>query len=241
MEYALQHVFGAKLHSWLASLTSGMRPVRRHQGDSSQEDVLTHHRPGLFREGLIVHEQCSSRRKLTLGQFIIEPFDVGQEGRVKGITFNSWIEKCFVCVCPHRDWQQCSVWTESFFICCNHVTWPFSLWPVYSAFFFLCSGGGKTRILFFTKVLVYTQTKGFASLHVALTHLLRGKPVVLIACDLWSLRESFSLGLVDGCQRRPSDCRSLGFCCVLTCTGCRCSCNAQVRSSHWAFEAISFQ
>lgn len=41
MEYALKHVFGVKLHSWLASLTSGMRPVRRHQGDSSQEDALT--------------------------------------------------------------------------------------------------------------------------------------------------------------------------------------------------------
>lgn len=43
MEYARKHVFRAKLHSWLVSLTSGMRPVRRHQGDSSQEDVLTHH------------------------------------------------------------------------------------------------------------------------------------------------------------------------------------------------------
>lgn len=51
MEYALKHVFGAKPHSWLASLASGMRPVRRHQGDSSQEDVLTHHCLRLFCEG----------------------------------------------------------------------------------------------------------------------------------------------------------------------------------------------
>lgn len=50
MEYALKHVFGAKLHSWLASLASGTRPVRRHQGDSSQEDVLTRHRLRLFCE-----------------------------------------------------------------------------------------------------------------------------------------------------------------------------------------------
>ncbi len=28
-----------------------MRPVRRHQGDSSQEDALTHHCPGLFCKG----------------------------------------------------------------------------------------------------------------------------------------------------------------------------------------------
>lgn len=51
MESTLKHVFGAKAHSWLASLTSGMRPVRRHQGDSSQEDVLTHHCPRLFSKG----------------------------------------------------------------------------------------------------------------------------------------------------------------------------------------------
>lgn len=50
MEYALKHVFGAKLHSWLASLASGTRPVRRHQGDSSQEDVLTRHCLRLFCE-----------------------------------------------------------------------------------------------------------------------------------------------------------------------------------------------
>lgn len=50
MEDALKHVFGAKLHSWLASLASGTRPVRRHQGDSSQEDVLTRHSLRLFCE-----------------------------------------------------------------------------------------------------------------------------------------------------------------------------------------------
>lgn len=43
MEHALQHVFGVKSHSWLGFLASGMRAVRRHQGDSSQEDILTHH------------------------------------------------------------------------------------------------------------------------------------------------------------------------------------------------------
>lgn len=40
----------AKLHSWLSSLTGGMRPVRRHQGDSSQEGVRKHHCPRLFRK-----------------------------------------------------------------------------------------------------------------------------------------------------------------------------------------------
>lgn len=50
MEHALKHVFGVKLHSWLAFLASGMRAVRRHQGDSSQEDILSHHCLGLFCE-----------------------------------------------------------------------------------------------------------------------------------------------------------------------------------------------
>lgn len=50
MDRALKHVFGVKLHSWLAFLASGMRAVRRHQGDSSQEDILTHHCLRLFCE-----------------------------------------------------------------------------------------------------------------------------------------------------------------------------------------------
>lgn len=50
IEHAPKHVFGVKLHFWLAFLTGGMRAVRRHQGDSSQEDILTHHCLGLFCE-----------------------------------------------------------------------------------------------------------------------------------------------------------------------------------------------
>lgn len=50
MEHALKHVLGVKLHSWLAFLASGMRAVRRYQGDSSQEDILTHHCLRLFCE-----------------------------------------------------------------------------------------------------------------------------------------------------------------------------------------------
>lgn len=40
----------AELHSWLASasLTIEMKPVRRHQCDSSQEGALTHHCPRLW-------------------------------------------------------------------------------------------------------------------------------------------------------------------------------------------------
>lgn len=41
---------GVKLHSWLVFLAIGMRAVRRHQGDSSQEDFLTHHCLRLFCE-----------------------------------------------------------------------------------------------------------------------------------------------------------------------------------------------
>lgn len=37
------------------------------------------------------------------------------------------------CLCsPHRDWQQHSVWTESFSICCNCAAWPFSLAHIFS-------------------------------------------------------------------------------------------------------------
>lgn len=53
-------------------------------------------------------------------------FDVGQEGG--GIGLNSWVGKCFVCVCPHWDWQQCSVWTESFSVCFTYTVHIFSFY-----------------------------------------------------------------------------------------------------------------
>lgn len=72
MEFALQHASGVKLHYWLASLTTGMRPVRKHQSDSSLEDVLTHHRLRRFCEGWlsmnsvsVVHSHLDNRHNLS--------------------------------------------------------------------------------------------------------------------------------------------------------------------------------
>lgn len=98
MEYAQKHVFGATLHSWLASLTSGMRPVRRHQGDSSREDVLTHHCLRLFCEGWSSMNNAVASSHLTdLSSCLRTEERIGKKEEEEVLIQ--------VCLHLHRDWQ----------------------------------------------------------------------------------------------------------------------------------------
>ena len=94
MEHALKHVFGLKLHSWLAFFASGMKAVRRHQGESSQEDILTHHCLRLFCDRPWTMQFLSQAHTRPIHHL---PFNVGQGSR--RIIINSWVGKCFVCAC----------------------------------------------------------------------------------------------------------------------------------------------
>lgn len=69
--------------------------------------------PQTFLRGLIVHEQCSSHCKLTLGQFVINPRLCWTETGKS--MFDSWMEEC---VYSHRDWHQSFLSFSLFLVYC---------------------------------------------------------------------------------------------------------------------------